>query len=109
MKSSLKEILSTILCDVVAAQYEANEYSQNLADEYEALTGKKYGKIPQVKFSDVELELRFITEGMEAIEDPENSSIVVEIDAKTLASMPAECVQTLRLKVAPRTTEKGNE
>ncbi len=109
MKSSLKDILSTILCDVVAAQYEANDYSQSLADQYEALTGKKYGKIPQVKFSDVELELRFVTDGMEPIEDPENSAILVDIDAKTLASMPAECVQTLRLKVTPRATEKGNE
>ncbi len=109
MKSSLKDILSSILCDVVLAQHKANEYSQQLADEYEATTGKKLNKPPQVRFSDVELELRYVTDSKEPVGDPENSSLIVDIDAQTLASLPPECVQTLRLKVSPTVVEKGKE
>ena len=105
MKTSLKEILSSILCDVVLAQHRANIYSQSLAEEYENHTGRKLDRIPQVKFEDIALELHFVTDGTESgVNDQEidmvdidkhpYSSLLVDVNASTMASIPPECIQT---------------
>ena len=120
MKSSLKDILSCVLCDIVLAQHRANLYSQSIADQHEAEYGKKLAKIPQVKFSDIELELRFVTDGTEPagnnhdievkeLEEFANSSLIIDVNAATLASLPPECAQTIRLKVSPGTIENKKE
>ena len=120
MKTSLKEILSSILCDVVLAQHRANIYSQSLAEEYENHTGRKPDRIPQVKFEDIALELHFVTDGTESgVNDQEidmvdidkhpYSSLLIDVNASTMASIPPECIQTLRLKVSPHTIKYGND
>lgn len=120
MKTSLKEILSSILCDVVLAQHRANIYSQSLAEEYENHTGRKLDRIPQVKFEDIALELHFVTDGTESgVNDQEidmvdidkhpYSSLLIDVNSSTMASIPPECIQTLRLKVSPHTIKNGND
>lgn len=120
MKSSLQDILSCVLCDIVLAQHRANLYSQSLAEEHERQTGTRLGRIPQVKFEDIELELRFVTAGNEdritdreiEVTAPDShpySSLIIDIDAATMATLPPECVQTLKVKVAPRTVENGKD
>lgn len=120
MKSSLKDILSCVLCDIVLAQHRANLYSQSLAEEHEKQTGKRLGKVPQVRFEDIELELRFVTDGTGTgitekeieITDPGShpySSLIIDINAETMSSLPPECVQNLKVKVSPRTIENGKE
>ena len=120
MKSSLKDILSSILCDIVLAQHRANIYSQSLADEFEAEYGRKLAKIPQVNFSDIELELRFVTDGTEPSQNGHDievkdlaefpsSSLIIDVNAATPASLPPECAQTLRLKVSPKTIENKKD
>ena len=120
MKSSLKDILSCVLCDIVLAQHRAHLYSQSLAEEHEKQTGTRLGRIPQVKFSDIELELRFVTDGTEpagndhdievkGLEEFPNSSLIIDVNAATLASLPPECAQTIRLKVSPGTIENKKE
>lgn len=112
MKSTLKDILSSVLCDIVLAQHRANMYSQSLADKYEAENGKKLARVPQVKFADIDLELRFVTDSTEDqvaeneieitdIEEFPHSSIIIDVNADRLASLPPECTQTIRLKVVP--------
>ena len=81
MKTSLKDILGSVLCDIVLAQHRANLYSQYIADEYEAENGKKLSKIPQVNF--------------------QHSSLLIDVNAATLASLPQVCAQSIRLKVSP--------
>lgn len=120
MKTSLKDILGSVLCDIVLAQHRANIYSQSLADDYEAEYGKKLAKIPQVKFSDIELELRFVTDGTATAENEHdieikklaefpNSSLLIDVNAATLASLPSECAQTIRLKVSPNIIENKKD
>ena len=112
MKTSLKDILGSVLCDIVLAQHRANLYSQYIADEYEAENGKKLSKIPQVKFEDIELELHLVTDGTEPsvmeseikvkeLENFQHSSLLIDVSAATLASLPQECAQSIRLKVSP--------
>lgn len=105
MKATLKDILSSVLCDIVLAQHRANLYSQSIGT-------------PQFRFSDIELELRFVTDGTEpAITEMEIAdldecpypSLLIDINAETMASLPPECVQTLKIKVSPRMTENEKD
>lgn len=120
MKTNLNEILSSVLCDIVLAQHRANLYSQSIADEYQESTGQKIKKIPAVSFSDIELELRYVTDGtepiiaeneieVESLKDHPLSSLAVDINADRLASLPSECVQTLKIKISPKLVENRNE
>ena len=62
----------------------------------------------------------FVTDGTESgvngqeidMADLDNhpySSLLIDINTSTMASMPPECVQTLRLKVSPHTIKNGND
>ena len=57
--AQLKSIIGSILRDIIYAQHEANLYTVSLGESY-GKDGKAKGfDLPNIMFSDIEMELRY--------------------------------------------------
>ena len=103
----LKDVIASVLRDVLIAQHEADLLSESLKTEYEASPLAAL-TVPRVSIGEMELTLHFsVPEDCEVEEDVQGLPVI--IDTPTLSQLPAEAVQHITLKINPNPqTETDN-
>ncbi len=76
--ATLKDILGAVLCDVIRAQHQTNEYSKMLSEQYQQ-GGKMQGmKLPSAQIGQLELSFKYaVIDGVEEqeVESVNNSGV----------------------------------
>lgn len=90
--AQLKSIIGSILRDIIYAQHEANLYTVSLGESY-GKDGKAKGfDLPNIMFSDIEMELRYAVTGSD--DEEEQANISYSKLRKHLGTLCAEASRT---------------
>lgn len=107
----LKEVIASVLRDVIEAQHEANLLTEALSEEYGEDGLPKHLLVPTVNIGEMEITLKYAIGSPPAPEgggfsesDSEGGgedleALEVIVDAKRLAELRPECIHTISFKV----------
>lgn len=97
----LKEVIASVLRDVIEAQHEANLLTEALSEEYGENGLPKHLLVPAVNIGEMEITLKYaIINDSDSDGDGEAlEELEVIVDAKRLAELGPECIHTISFKV----------
>lgn len=111
--TKLKDVIASVLRDVLSAQHEANLLTESLAEQYADAGVMNQMNLPAVTIGDMEITFRFAiaSDGELPGELPDDSipSMDVIVDADRLALLPESAVHSVSLKVSPQDSVKITE
>lgn len=95
----LKDVIASVLRDVIEAQHEANLLTEALSEEYGKDGLPRHLLVPTVNIGEMEITLKYaiINDGDSDGEALEELEVIV--DAKRLAELGPECIHTISFKV----------
>ncbi len=106
----LRDIVASVLSEVIAAQHQANLTTERLAEEYRNHPLLRYLPVPTVSVGGTELTLRFALANAEDVFSDQDveamKSLEVIVDTERLAKLPAECIHSVTLKLSPQEAAK---
>lgn len=107
----LKDVIASVLRDVIEAQHEANLLTEALSEEYGKDGLPRHLLVPTVNIGEMEITLKYAIGSPPAPEgggfsDSDGDSngealeeLEVIVDAKRLAELGPECIHTISFKV----------
>lgn len=95
----LKDVIASVLRDVIEAQHEANLLTEALSEEYGKDGLPRHLLVPTVNIGEMEITLKYaiVNDGDSNGEALEELEVIV--DAKRLAELGPECIHTISFKV----------
>lgn len=95
----LKDVIASVLRDVIEAQHEANLLTEALSEEYGKDGLPRHLLVPTVNIGEMEITLKYAI-----INDSDSNGEALEeleviVDAKRLAELGPECIHTISFKV----------
>lgn len=93
----LKEVIASVLRDVIEAQHEANLLTEALSEEYGENGLPKHLLVPAVNIGEMEITLKYAI--INDNDDDDLETLEVIVDAKRLAELGPECIHTISFKV----------
>lgn len=95
----LKEVIASVLRDVIEAQHEANLLTEALSEEYGENGLPKHLLVPAVNIGEMEITLKYAIINDNDDDDDNLETLEVIVDAKRLAELGPECIHTISFKV----------
>ena len=97
----LKDVIASVLRDVIEAQHEANLLTEALSEEYGKDGLPRHLLVPTVNIGEMEITLKYaIINDSDSDGDGEAlEELEVIVDAKRLAELGPECIHTISFKV----------
>lgn len=107
----LKDVIASVLRDVIEAQHEANLLTEALSEEYVEDGLPKHLLVPAVSIGEMEITLKYAIGsppapkgGVFSDSDGDGDGEALEeleviVDAKRLAELGPECIHTISFKV----------
>ena len=93
----LKDVIASVLRDVIEAQHEANLLTEALSEEYGENGLPKHLLVPAVNIGEMEITLKYAIINDNDDDNLETQEVIV--DAKKLAELGPECIHTISFKV----------
>lgn len=106
----LRDIIASVLSEVIAAQHQANLTTQRLAEEYRNDPMLRYLPVPTISVGGTEITLRFALaqadKTVDGLDVEQLKPLEVVVDTKQLAELPPESVHSITLKLSPQELAK---
>lgn len=99
----LKDVIASVLRDVIEAQHEANLLTEALSEEYGKDGLPRHLLVPTVNIGEMEITLKYAIINDSDSDSDGNGEAMEEleviVDAKRLAELGPECIHTISFKV----------
>lgn len=95
----LKDVIASVLRDVIEAQHEANLLTEALSEEYGKDGLPRHLLVPTVNIGEMEITLKYAIINDNDDDDDNLETLEVIVDAKRLAELGPECIHTISFKV----------